>query len=91
MVTLIDCADVDPPPLVTFPKSTTQHVFVKSDIRNIYNIAFTRIKYIAIASSLENQVGVTYNQQIITRFRMQIILYSIITKTYVGWVRVTTP
>jgi hypothetical protein len=56
--TLIDYVNVDPPPLVTSPKSTTQPMFAKYDICNVYNIAFTIIECIAIASSLENQVGV---------------------------------
>jgi hypothetical protein len=68
--TLTYYVDDNPLPLVTSPKSTSQLVFAKFDIRNVCNIAFTRIKRIVIASSLENQVGVTYNQQTITRFRM---------------------
>jgi len=62
--------DVDPPPLVTSPKSITQPVFAKFDIRNVCNIAFIGIEHITITSSLENQVGVTYNQQKIIRFKM---------------------
>jgi hypothetical protein len=67
---LTNCVDVDPPPLVTSPKSTTQFVFAKFELRNISNIAFTRIDYNSIASSLENQVVATYNWQRITIFRM---------------------
>jgi hypothetical protein len=62
--------DVDPPPLVAFPKSTTQLVFAKSKLLNVSNIAFTKIDHISITSSFENQVGVTCNQQKITRFNM---------------------
>jgi hypothetical protein len=56
--TLTNYVDVDAPPLVISPKSTTQTVFAKYDIHNVYNIAFIEIECIAIASSLENQVGV---------------------------------
>jgi hypothetical protein len=45
-------------------------MFAKFDKHNISNITFTRIDHIAIATSFENQVGVTYNQQKITRFKM---------------------
>jgi hypothetical protein len=62
--------DVDPPPLVAFPKSTTQLVFAKFELLNASNIAFTKINCISITSSFENQVGVTCNQQKITRFEM---------------------
>jgi hypothetical protein len=68
--TLTNYVDVDPPPLVTSPKSITQPVFANFDIHNVCNIAFTGIKCIIIASSLENQVGVTYSQQKDIRFKM---------------------
>jgi hypothetical protein len=63
--------DVDPPPLVAFPKSTTQLVFAKSELLDVFNIAFIKTDYISITSSIENQVGVTYNQQKIIRFRFK--------------------
>jgi hypothetical protein len=62
--------DVDPPPLVAFPKSTTQLVFAKFELLNASNIAFTKIDRISITSSFENQVGVTCNQQKTTIFNM---------------------
>jgi hypothetical protein len=59
--TLIDYVDVEPTPLVTYPKLTTQLVFTKSKLHNGSNTAFIRINHILITSSFENQVGVTYN------------------------------
>ncbi len=59
--TLTDYVDVNPPPLLTSPRSTTQPVFAKYDICNVSNIAFIKVNYIAIASSLENPISVTCN------------------------------
>jgi hypothetical protein len=59
--TLTNYVDVNPPPLLTSPRSTTQPMFAKFDICNISNIAFTKINYIAIVSSLENPIDVTCN------------------------------
>jgi hypothetical protein len=59
--TFIDYVGVEPTPLVTYPKSTTQLVFTKSKLHNVFSIAFIKINRILITPSLENQVGVTYN------------------------------